>query len=364
MITPYDLHKHLNVYLPFVSDIFAIKSAVTNGIINEQRQAVLTVENPELFAVGYSYHLPNVSQINPCLSCDSLGNGMYNLTFENGHNLITPQLQNDDKTVILQGNWVSAEIVEVVNRYTVTVKSTSGDLFVGSQLWSLDSETAWCNCSSIDGDVVTFDLGDGYVYPCELQINDVIAGQNVYIVDTPERVARVYHDNALNNNPYSLFIVFDKRETIASKDSEAGTITAAHGKSYKEMKVKTDIDLFVVWQQNKADEAHIIAANEASDMVYNVLNACLFGLNVGNDAMQVVPTTSGYSKSTDFDNYIHQFSYQALDTIDIVSGGLYNDKRVAIERLMTLNLNIDARTSWTGNKAPKLLEVHQDYGNI
>jgi hypothetical protein len=196
--------------------------------------------------------------------------------------------------------------------------------------------------------------------------------QNIFIADTPERVAKVYADNLKQDlvtgttSPVvtpklALFITFGGRETLSSKDSDAGLISNAQGFAQLRLNVVTDVDLFVVWANNPRDEAHGIPSIEAAGVVYSILNASLFGLNIGKTGSQLIPTSSGYTKSTDMVNYIHQYSYQARDNITISQDGLYMNKLVAVERLLDFNIGTNYVTDYTNIDERNILTLSHQY---
>jgi hypothetical protein len=117
----------------------------------------------------------------------------------------------------------------------------------------------------------------------------------------------------------------------------------------------------VVWANNPRDEAHGIPSIEAAGVVYSILNASLFGLNIGKTGSQLVPTSSGYTKSTDMVNYIHQYSYQARDNITISQDGLYGDRRVAVERLLDFTAGINYVTDYKNTTGQNILNVTHQY---
>lgn len=350
MISQVDILRQLNVYLPFVTADFEISTSVVNCTVDNSSGDTLIVANladaSNVFE-GLHYHLKNAYLTNQIIAIQEINTGVYQIDFNNYHNLTMPMLEKDNKVVRLRGaETIDYELSQVIDEYSIIVESPT-PIVADVQLWELNSETCWMLCVEKTGNTAIFKAGLGYAYEGTIEAEKLVTGQHVYIAPARESVMLLYSQTEQNKK--ACYIVFGDRTTLSSNRNDAGEISRNAGKTTEDLRVSTDIDLFVVYPPDDSDEKHIKATIDAYTVTYDNINKCLFGHRRFKNDRQVTPTNSGYVAITDNVNYVHQYSYQAIDIINIVDNGLYYNKAQDDEVLRQINLDLSFKTEFEGD---------------
>jgi|GEM_PF-5264584 len=351
MISQVDILRQLNIYLPFVTADFELSTSVIDCFVDNSSGKTLIVANladaSNVF-IDRHYHLKGAYLTNPITSIQEVATGFYQVDFENYHNLTMPKLEKDNKVVRLRGaETIDYEFSQVIDEYSIIVKSPT-PIIADVQLWGLNSETCWMLCVEKTGNTATFEAGPGYAYNGTVEAENLqLTGQNVYIAPARESVMEFYSQTAQDKK--ACYIVFGDRATLSNNKNDAGETSRNAGKESEDLRVSTDIDLFVVYPADPADEKHIKATIDAYTKTYDNLNKCLYGHTRFKNDRQITPTSSGYVAITDDANYVHQYSYQAIDFINIVDNGLYYNLAQDDEVLRQINIDLRFKTEFDGD---------------
>ena len=365
MISQVDILRQMNIYLPFVTADFESSTNVIDCAVDNSSGQTLIVANLDdasNVSVGLHYHLKGAYLTNPITAIQEISAGFYQIDFENYHNLTMPQLEKDNKVVRLRGTEaLDYEFSQVIDEYSIIVKSPT-PIISDVQLWELNSETCWMLCIEKTGNTAIFKAGIGYAYNGTVEAEKLVTGQHVYIAPTRESVMPLYSQTAQNKK--ACYIVFGDRATLSSNKNDAGETSRNAGKYTEDLRVSTDIDLFVIYPADSSDEKHIKATIDACTTTYDNINKCLYGHTRFKNDRQITPTNSGYVAITDSANYVHQYSYQAIDFINIVGDGLYYNKAQDDEVLRRINLDLRFKTEFDGDLSDVLMaSVKLDGGN-
>lgn len=350
MISQIEILRQLNIYLPFVTLDFEISTNVIDCVVENsdgETFIVATLDDTSNVFVGLHYHLKNAHLINSIKLIQEISAGVYQIDFNNYHNLTMPLLEKDNKFVRLRGTeTIDYEFSDIIDEYSIIIKSPT-PIFADVQLWELNSETCWMLCDKKEGTTATFKIGLGYAYDGAIEAERLVTGQHVYIAPTRESVMPLYSQTAQNQK--ACYIVFGDRATLTDNKNDAGETSRNAGKYIEDLRVTTDIDLFVVYPADSSDEKHIKATIDAYTTNYDNINKCLYGHTRFSNDRQITPTNSGYVAITDDANYVHQYSYQAIDFINIVDNGLYYNKAQDDEVLKEINLDLRFKTYFEGD---------------
>ena len=343
MITPFQILKHFYSVAPFVLDDFADVVTPSTAVINNAKNIVLTVPNGTLFKVGGFYTVRG-RMTNPFTS---VADGVaWKITTSKPHNLSTPAAQLDKKTVDIG---TGCQLLEIIDSTKAIVK---GDVSSGILYEPIETEGVYCECLSVAGNVVTLKVGQGYVYPCDLNNCTVILKQNVVIAPTPERALQVYTNQT--SGKLFAFIIMGDRATAAKARSQAGI--TANGESFnpEQYTVGTLFDILVFWPKKQA-ESNALQQEDAYGRIYEAMNLIFFGLPNGERKGQITPIGSGYVEAaSDKVHYAHQYQYQAVDLIDSTIHGVKPDWLHYNEAIRTVDVSLWVDTSFEAETQQKM----------
>jgi hypothetical protein len=314
MIKPDDVLRHLCNVLPRVTDRFNNTVPVTSAHINADLKLVVTVIKPQLFNVGYTYGMTSLKMVNPIVSCEAMGSGLWQIETEKSNRVSEYSASYGGIKQVEISDWSMCDIVSSQSETKFTIKHQGTEPTAGQLLESLGSELSAIKCEAITGNQVTFGLSEGYWYECDCICDSVVAGLNISIVKDDERAVNVYSSIQENTkDKLWCFLIFGDRATVSKPRNPAGLVMQGQGMSQVDsITVGTDFDLLVFWPRDDGQESARAQINEAYGAIYEAFESVLFGYS-GITGYQFAPRASGMAKSATLANYIHQYGYQAIN---------------------------------------------------
>ena len=313
MIKPDDVLRHLCNVLPLVTDKFSDFVAVTSAHIDANLKLVLTMAHGDKFKVGRGYGIKSLVLKNPIESCNAIGNGLHEITTAQISRVTENSNTGGIRQVEIDG-WGWCDVVAANSARKITVRYQGDAVCGGFLLEYLSTELSAAVCEGVSGNRVTFGLSSGYWYECDCLCDAAVASVNIIITATPERAVEIYTSNyeSTAKNLWC-FLIFGDRATVSKANNAAGIVMQGQGMTQVDsITVGTDFDLLVFFPRRGAQESARAQINEAYGEIYEAFEACLFGYS-GITGYHFAPRASGIAKSQTLANYIHQYSWQAIN---------------------------------------------------
>ena len=348
MIKPSDVLRQIIRRLPFETARFCKPITATNArIIDGYLQFNASIPTADKYVV-----ITGLTMLNPVTNAKA-SQATITLTLQNPHKLFNseqPQQVTTDKGVFTLHRVVDGHTIELVTTDT-SITKVMERLTVAAGYQPI--------YSNVNG-LIKVKMQGEYSYPSDVTANIYSQRLNVVVTTTTKRMVDHYASLPANSGGLWAYIVFDDRNTLSKPEADAGQITTAKGVEDETLKISTAFDVFVWWATQSEQENARQQADEAYSTIYNAFNRCFFGHisdETGAGGFQCVPAGSGMAEAETLSNYIHRYSFLAVETIRYCDEGQRQEIDYFAEVVNRVNMGLFIQS---GNDAPQPMSINLD----